>query len=321
VSLPGYSGGFSLYKTTGIYRGAGTGDSGAPLLDVSPAQAPSCPFGQQSCGVVGDIRYQPWAEPFCCPVNTVCCDETLPFSLRCCPLGQPDCCHQGPGPGDGNGDPVPTHPRCPPGREHCGDHWEGNVRVQDCCPPGTKCCNPDTGFCCPEGAINCCRRATETSGHVDLCCDPDTAECAPPGNCCLKNKSCTDRNGARVCCSATQTCTTLDGCCDWPRMTCGGAFNSDHCCDVSQACCNGVCTDITTTANCGSCTSRCPPGQICCPNPLPTALPRWQCIDPLTSSTNCGVCGHQCNMMNPHCSNGHCVPNCMEWRDAGHSYW
>jgi hypothetical protein len=248
TNLPGFGGESSLYRATGVYL-AGGAVGALPLgLVVSPAQAPICPFGRQPCGEgVGDP-----ATTFCCPADKpVCCDPNLPFSLRCCPAYQPDCCPQG----DGNGMRQPTPPFfCPPGREHCGEiTGVGGVRRQACCEPGTKCCNPDTHHCCPDGAINCCRRATDTSGHVDVCCDPHKETCLPLGNCCPNENVCGD-----VCCDRTTHVCNQPGVCCLPGTEC-----FDRCCPDGTYCAGfnpfsidlkGVCCPV------GS--DRC--GEACC---------------------------------------------------------
>jgi stigma-specific protein Stig1 len=318
MSVPGFSAAASLYETKNYYRMAGAFDA-SWTGDVLLADIPHCPPPRQPCGLVGG---PPWDFAFCCPPQApVCCDPGClpdlafpvpgsmpgsPICTACCPRDHPDCCHQVPSPGDGDGESLPRRPDffCPAGKEPCGvlGRGEGQRSRQACCEPGQKCCDPNTHFCCPDGTTKCCRPGTPNSNPVDVCCKPEEV-CLKPGLCCPAAKVCKDQ----TCCTATQTCTTLDGCCGPGLAVCGGVSGRDHCCQAGQCCSgDGKCTDLGTDLNCKFCGNQCSPGGTCCPN---------GCVFPdiMNNPNNCGACGRSCPAHSPICSQGHCCPRCSVW--------
>src|SRR6188768_308639 len=69
-------------------------------------------------------------------------------------------------------------------------------------------------------------------------------------------------------------------------------------CTLPQVSCNGVCTDLTTTAHCGKCEQACATGQSCvagqctCPGALGAC--NGACVDTQTSVEHCGGCSKPC---------------------------
>lgn len=262
MSLPGFNGGASLYKTTGFYHVAGAAGFLARTVDISLPQQLQCPPPQQVCGFGAGFDFA-----FCCPPQApVCCDPGCaqpifpshppgsPICTACCPRDHPNCCHQVPGPDGGNGDGLPL-PRpgfgCPAGKEACGVVESGPAFRQACCEPGKKCCDPDTHFCCPNETTSCCFRGTATSSPVDLCCDPAKEICISPGVCCPAEKVCKDKMGVPTCCTAMQTCTTVDGCCPADRVY----DKNKHCCPVDW---------VVAGDKCCRPAKYCPSSEDCC---------------------------------------------------------
>lgn len=137
----------------------------------------------------------------------------------------------------------------------------------------------------------------------------DAAGCGKGGAGCSDRRKCcgglTCLNG--TCCPETQVC---GGACCPAGYTCqGGACaaagsGTPGGCPSNQARCNGACTDLTTTTNCGAC------GQVCSAPANATAtcdgghcgfacnagyqLCDGVCTD-VTTTANCGACGRVCS--------------------------
>lgn len=81
-------------------------------------------------------------------------------------------------------------------------------------------------------------------------------------------------------------------------------------CTSTEGLCKGVCTDLTTTANCGGCGNACVDNQTCtagvCTCPNNGNLCDGVCTD-LTTLQNCGLCGNACNVDALSCTNATCV--------------
>ena len=108
---------------------------------------------------------------------------------------------------------------------------------------------------CPPGVQKCGK----------ACCPDATFICAQ-GKCACPTG--TTRIG-NTCCQNAQVC----------GSNCG--------CQTGEGCCNGVCTDLSTTINCGACGNACTTGQSC---------------ENQTCVTNCPPGQEVCN--------GACVPTC-----------
>ena len=102
----------------------------------------------------------------------------------------------------------------------------------------------------------------------------------------------------------------------------GTACGADACCAAGQGCCNGSCTDLTTTSNCGECGRVCPADDCraaTCTNGICGTTPTNEggsCYNGVGTCHNgvCGggggVCGEFCDVFfsNPCGDNGcHCL--------------
>jgi hypothetical protein len=79
----------------------------------------------------------------------------------------------------------------------------------------------------------------------------------------------------------------------------GKKCTKDNNCASGQRCCNGICTNITTTSNCGRCGNVCSNSQGCC-NGI---------CKPLNTVDNCGTCNVVCisNGGKAECCAGKCT--------------
>ncbi|MCS6912376.1 MAG: hypothetical protein RMK29_07915 [Myxococcales bacterium] len=64
-----------------------------------------------------------------------------------------------------------------------------------------------------------------------------------------------------------------------------------------NACCGGLCTSLSTPANCGACGRRCPDGHSCC---------EGACVDRQRDPSHCGACGLSCGPGQV-CAGGRCL--------------
>jgi hypothetical protein len=94
---------------------------------------------------------------------------------------------------------------------------------------------------CPPGVQKCGKN----------CC-PDAAFICAQGKCACPAG--TTRIG-NTCCQNAQVC----------GSSCG--------CQTGEGCCNGVCTDLSTTTNCGACGNACATGQSCVNQTCVTVCP------------------------------------------------
>ena len=80
-------------------------------------------------------------------------------------------------------------------------------------------------------------------------------------------------------------------------------------CDSHEKLCNDVCTDITTTVNCGDCGVKCNGDDICedgqCAPKCKFTVCGEACVDTSSSKYHCGGCGIAC-AANMACNNGKC---------------
>ncbi len=246
-----------------------------------------CPSGQSPCYVPGKTQScclpgYSCCDPetgFCCPPLETCCNPAAGF---CCKSGQTPCCS------------TEKNLCCPPG--------------QICCDPGNLCTDVSSdlsncGVCgkvCPPGPPNSTR--TCINGECGWACNSGYFQCGnaccPSGyGCC--NSVCTPLNSAANCGACGKVCPTGP-----PNSTrtcvngeCGWACNSGYtqcrnaCCTSGYGCCNGVCTPLNTTANCGACGKACPPA-------------------PANSTLTCtnGECRWACNSGYTQCGNACCSP-------------
>jgi hypothetical protein len=144
--------------------------------------------------------------------------------------------------------------------------------------------------------------------------------CAPPrANC---KGICTDLSTNQDHCGActrrddTQRCDELSRCMDGECVFLG--------CVPELETCDGICSSFTDAANCGSCSTRCGPSQVCslmeCKDTCALNLTacNGSCVDLTRDRRNCGSCGKECETgcVNGICSSecpagwGHCVAGC-----------
>jgi hypothetical protein len=268
-----------------------------------------CQAGQNPC-------YVPGKSQFCCPSGQSCCDPETnfccpnpgesccnPATKFCCPSQQTPCCS------------AETNLCCAPG-ELCCD--PGNL----CCPAGNICCG---GGCCPHqccGGDTCTNLETDplNCGLCTLVCPAGPANSTPTcvngqcgwacnsgytqcGNACCPSAdgccsgSCTPLNTTGNCGACGRVCPAgpassipvcINGECGWVCKSgytrCGNA-----CCPSGDGCCNGNCTPLNSTSNCGTCGKVCPAG-------------------PANSARTCtsGKCGWACNSGYTACDSGCC---------------
>ena len=159
---------------------------------------------------------------------------------------------------------------CPPGTISCGLRC---VR----CLPGEVCGNHDT--CCSPLGHTC--RGGGPSRHGPCCegvCGPQDTCCLTPGNTCDDDSDCCFGRCSDNVCQCPSCSTLSDGhcvSCQAAGQCCYNDTCSDHCgtSDCCQGtccaaavpdCCGDHCTNLDSDVrNCGTCGTRCAPGQIC----------------------------------------------------------
>ena len=135
--------------------------------------------------------------------------------------------------------------------------------------------------------------------------------------------------------SSAQNCGTCGNDCTTIPNTARGTCMVGMCaiaCDPNRGDCDGVLangceTDLTTSQNCGACTTQCTGGTLCgmrsgaygcvssCTAPTPMQCGS-NCVDPQSDTDNCGTCGNICPVPTngvPSCTAGVCGVVC----DAG----
>jgi hypothetical protein len=200
--------------------------------------------------------------------------------------------------------------------------------VAGTCNPATgKCSNPNApnGTSCDDGnlcTLNdtcqngvCIGSASVVCTPLDQChvagvCDPATGQCSNPnapngracddGDPCTTNDVCT--NG--VCAGTPVACPVCKSCSG--GICVNDADNTDCASTPPSKCCSGNCTDITTTANCGTCGMQCTGTTPACCNTSDGYL----CKDLNIDLFNCGSCGHVCSgavLAEAACCSGGCA--------------
>ncbi len=109
---------------------------------------------------------------------------------------------------------------------------------------------------------------------------------------------CSNKTQQNQCLAACQAC---NGNTSRLAGSCGGYV----CCQT--AACNGVCSNLRSSPNCGACGNDCRVyGETCCGN---------YCADLKNDFDNCGSCGFRCDDPGPHvygeCVEGACVYDCV----------
>ncbi|MBI5481377.1 MAG: choice-of-anchor D domain-containing protein, partial [Deltaproteobacteria bacterium] len=160
------------------------------------------------------------------------------------------------------------------------------------------------------GKISGCRPANPDAGVPDGGADPQT----DPENCGQCGHQCATPHGTPVCMAGvckTGSCVANWGDCnDDPADGCEAdlRITTDHCGTCAVGCVN---PHGTTLCQVGICRPSCAAGYDDC-----NGDPNDGCeTNTLTSSSNCGTCGHVCG--NPHgttgCVVGVCKPTCATW--------
>jgi hypothetical protein len=82
-------------------------------------------------------------------------------------------------------------------------------------------------------------------------------------------------------------------------------------CRAGTGCCNGQCTSLGTTQNCGACGNACSDGQTCqggsCACPAGLTNCNGTCVDLTSDPGHCGACGTTCQV-SQFCQSGSCIP-------------
>ncbi|MBK9262557.1 MAG: hypothetical protein IPM54_22475 [Polyangiaceae bacterium] len=144
-------------------------------------------------------------------------------------------------------------------------------------------------------------------------------------------------DGCETLLGTTQNCAFCNNACNLANATeaCVMGMCAVDSCDMGWADCdmtpgNGCEVNTTTVMNCGACGNACPSG----PNSMATCAngmcglacsqnfadcnndPTDGCeVNLLTSTANCGTCGHLCsgaNSVSTGCTNGACTPTCLD---------
>ena len=253
--------------------------------------AECCPEFQSPCYVIGNRQFCCGRAETCCdPVTNWCCPSDTPIccnpaTRKCCPSGQTPCCGPGGdlccGPGELCCDPGNACADIQTDLSNCGGC--GNV-----CPPGPAnstrtCINGKCGWACNSGYTKCVNACCPAGyGCCNDVCTPlnTTDNCGGCGNVCRPSGP------------ANSTATCINGQCGW---VCNSGYTKcvNACCPPGYGCCNGVCTPLNTTDNCGACGRVCPPG-------------------PANSTRTCinGQCGWACNSGYTQCDNACCSSQC-----------
>jgi hypothetical protein len=230
--------------------------------------AASCPDGCCTNGLGNPGECRPSSDDTCGINGARCVD--CPPGITCNAQGQCVCGQQGCSNGCCD---TPTGPCItPPTNENCGIN--GNICVT--CPTGQRCvggrcvCDEQScrDGCCTNGPGNpgeCRQSSNETCGiNGARCVDcPDNAVCSgglcqcamgfkPCGDQCIPLASCC--TGTSVgCAEPTPNCCVIDG-----NGVCRDCCNNGNCANPTPVCTpGGVCTQCTSTAQCG-------PNRVCC---------------------------------------------------------
>ena len=213
---------------------------------------------------------------------------------------------------------LPQYYRCPP-----------------FCPAGTSCTREASRYggynrygCCAPGEVLCAGvcRTPACQGNQIFKGENCNCECSYPWNddvgglswlgpqctggrvwdpvacrCACPNTPCPDfrmaRNAVTCACECPPGLTNCnDNCVDLNTdpLFCGSC-GTPPCDPFTEMCCNGVCTNVCNSANCGSCGRVIQAGEKCC-----NCSPRM-----LGTNTNCSDCGDVCSLGRT-CVNGTC---------------
>lgn len=269
----------------------------AATLGRRAAEAASCTRAGRACG----------------PGKPGCCNDLTCLNGECARTCTPRCTGKNCG-DDGCGG---TCGNCAAGQGCCRGKCTDLTTRRDCgacghrCPPREICvagtcqseCTPTT--CAAQGK-NCGTSPDGCGGTLDCggCDAPQTCGGGGVANVCGGDVQCGG-------CDAAQCQTCVDG-------QCVAA------CDGSEGCCDGTCTLLFTTSNCGAC------GRVCTTtvaNATPACIngactyfcnpPDFidcggVCVDWRNDPDNCGVCGNACKSINgtAACTNGTCQLAC-----------
>ena len=218
---------------------------------------------------------------------------------------------------------TPVGAPCATGATCCSKLCAGGVCTAgvSCLADGQACQN--NGQCCGGTCTN------GTCGAGVVACAPVGAPCTTGATCCSGvciGKSCQ----APTCSDGVQNGTESD--IDCGGGSCPPCANGRRCransdCLPGSGCCGGMCTPLTTLANCGACGNACPiplGGQATCINgqcgvacpsgttPCGSGLAQ-ACVNLQADLHNCGACGSACIVPaggSATCVNGQCVPTC-----------
>ena len=164
------------------------------------------------------------------------------------------------------------------------------------------------------------------AGLTDVAPSEDASSSCPLGqHYCSAINSCGPSDDPAFGCGdpSCEPCAIANG-----KATCGGNGCVIDTCDAGFEVCNGACTDISTSPNCGSCGEICPGGQFCAPTlqsapakpyacvaSCPAGLTECgtQCVDTTSTAAHCGSCTTPCPKATNgtySCSNSKCQLDC-----------
>jgi hypothetical protein len=260
-----------------------------------------------NCGACGSIcQTENCCGGQCCDegYGTCCNGQCCPDPYFCCGT---TCCSNG---DLGNPPQACCNGTCQlQDNQHCGFSCES-------CTGGTTCqLDPSQDYyayacLCPTGQTWC----ASTNQCADTSSDPNN--CGSCGNMCAPGEICKNSIcmcGKHAACAAGETCTN-------GKCMCG----TGKACSGGKVCCSGSCVDTSTSPkNCGSCGFGCSSGEncqggtclcgsgpacvspevcknnicMCGSNPACTGgqtCCSGNCVELLTDTKNCGVCGNAC---------------------------
>lgn len=288
---------------------------------------------QNNCGACGNVC--PATTPVCSDGACICTDSsTCGEGMVCCggTCVAGDCC------GDGDCDAASCQTcqqntcasTCSGSAPDCDNAGHCICTTNSECAAGHVCCSGTciTGDCCIDGdcdTANCqtCQQNTCTSK-----CGGSAPDCNGSGGCiCTTNTEC---GNGEVCCGGTcvagTCCADTDcgacGTCDTATHTCIASTSHDgEGCGTGGTCVDGACcatpcgagATLTCCADGTTCTSEnvcCASGtscgEICCDAGYGCCSGTCK---PLNTNTDCGTCGHSCNLPNATgaCDKGSCL--------------
>jgi hypothetical protein len=269
-----------------------------PLSGVAlPILAAECGPGAPLCLAYLGYLYVKGVPVACeatCQDFCACHSYGIPCGEGCCPLNGFECSTSG------QCTQICTAP--------CTSNY-GSSQCSSTCATGDPCfqclADPSTpnGSCELVGFVRCGQ-----PGQPNYKCCPVPEQCCDGTNCTDTDTDNNNCGACGQACASDQTCESGKCICMNGGEACAGGVGG--CCVPGETCCNGACVDLQTNQqNCGSCGKGCTGGQCVngqCVCPSGQGDCGGVCTD-LTTTAHCGSCGNSCKVVGSICSNGQCV--------------